>query len=563
MAQWLPGSVDFSLPLLQRILAARGIAAPEEFCAPSWERGLHPATAFRDMAKAVARLRQALQERECVAIAGDYDVDGVAAAALLVHLFRFLQAPDPVVLLPHRVRDGFGLTPQLVERAHAAGATLIITVDNGITAAEAVARATALGIGVIITDHHSPTGPLPEGMVALIDPALPDEPYPFDRLAGAGVAWKLADALLETLAAAGELDPAARAQFGKWNLDLVALATVADVVDLVGENRVLVHYGLGVLAQTRKPGLQQLCAQAQVEMVNAQAVAFRLGPRLNAAGRLEDARLAFELLTTGDEDEAVSLAERLEALNRERQGLVKRALAEAGPAAARQLAAGERVIIVENGTWHPGIIGLIAGKLSEAHNRPVLAFTRAAEDGAWVASCRSVPAFDLTAMLIRFHDFFTRSGGHALAAGLTVPADRLPLFRESLWSWAREVLTGEVPEPEFVVDCRARPEELTLANSRALLRLEPFGQGNREPLLQLDGIELFESRRIGKDQDHFRCSFRTPAGRCVVIGFGMGDCAERFPAGTRVDILGHLRENEYQGYRSPQLVLRDMRPAAS
>ena len=510
------------------------------------------------MKAAVSRILLAVEKRETVFIAGDYDVDGVSSAALL---YRILLSREITaeVYLPHRIRDGFGLTPRVVESAAATGASLIITVDNGITAAPAIREAAAKGIDIIITDHHYPTEGVPEGAVAVVNPAVPECGYPFSRLCGAGVVYKLAEAIVAELVKRGRLTVSSGEALLKWNLDLVALATVADVVDLVGENRVLTHYGLMVLQKSRKPGIRELCRVADCGEIDAETIAFRLGPRLNAAGRLDDASAAFRLLVTDDPEEAKELAETLEKLNQQRQGLVRRAMENAEEQAQRQLKNGERILVLENSAWHHGIVGLIAGKIAEKYSTPVAVFTADAEGEHWTASCRSLPAFDLTLMLEKFQDLFEKSGGHALAAGLTLARENMPLFRESLFSYAREVLRGVETETELRIDSRALFEELTLENCSALRQLAPFGQGNREPVLRISGVKLSESRRVGADRNHFRFIAGGNNGTIVGIGFQLGDFAERFPSGSVVDCAAHLRINEYRGRLSPQLVLVDMK----
>ena len=560
MPRWIYSDTDFSRPLPERIMTGRGIEDLQKFLNPDFETHLHSPRLFPSMEGAVERILRARKGNERVFIAGDYDVDGVSSAALLYRILTAIGI-DAEVYLPHRIRDGFGLTPGIVDRAAELGVGLIITVDNGITASEAVAAALERDIDTIITDHHFPTEGVPPGAFAVINPAVPESGYPFSRLCGAGVVYKLVEALLGECVADGIMSTSAMEAQLKWNLDLVALATVADVVDLVDENRVLTHYGLKVLGKSRKPGVRALVKVAGCESIDAEAVAFRLGPRLNAAGRLDDPAAAFRLLVTEDGREAAELAEFLEKLNQQRQGLVRRALDAAAEQADRQRDNGERVLLLENSNWHPGIIGLIAGRMCERYNMPVAVFTSDEESAHWTASCRSLPAFDLTRMLEKFHHLFFRSGGHALAAGLTVATENMPLFRESFLSYGREVLEGVTCESEIHIDSSVLPAELTLENCGALQELAPFGQGNREPVLRISGLRLTESRRVGSDSTHFRFIAAHEGGSIVGIGFGLGDLADAFAVGSVVDCAAHLRINEFRGRFSPQLILLDMKPS--
>jgi len=560
MAKWIIGATDTSCPLPERVLRARGVEDKEAFLNPDFSTQLHSPALFPQMAAAVERIARAAVSGETVCIAGDYDVDGVSSSALLYRLLQHIEV-DAAVYLPHRIHDGFGFTPEVVDRALEQGASLIITVDNGITAAAAVARAVKNGMDVIITDHHYPTEGIPKGAVAVINPAIPESGYPFSELCGAGVVYKLVDAVLSDRVERGESTVEERERFLKWNMDLVALATVADVVELVEENRVLAYFGLTVLRKSRKPGIRELCRVAACKTIDSETVAFRLAPRLNAAGRLDDPAAAFRLLVTEDRDEARELAEQLEKLNQQRQGMLRRAVSAAREQAERQICDGERILILENDGWHPGIVGLIAGRISDRYNMPALAFFSDEQKANWTASCRSLPAFDLTEMLARFQGLFVRSGGHALAAGLTVATENFPLFRESLFSYARKVLRDCVTAGEIRIDALARVCELTLDNCAALQRLAPFGQGNREPLLRINALKLTESRRVGSEGSHFRFIARGKGHSIVGIGFSLGDLAETFPAGAIVDCAAHLRFNEYLGRQSPQLILVDMKSA--
>jgi single-stranded-DNA-specific exonuclease len=527
--------------VLAQVLVRRGLGEPgaaRAFLAAAEE---HPLDAFGGLRDAAAHILAHVRRRSRITVHGDYDVDGICASAVLIRVLRTLGA-DVDWYLPSRIDDGYGLAAATVDRLAARGTGLLVTVDCAITAVEEVARARAAGIDVVVTDHHSPRA----------DGALPDAPivhprvggHPCPDLCAAAVAYKLAQALL---AAAGE-DPA----MADEDLDLVALATVADVVPLVGENRRLVRSGLRALASTRKPGLRALMDVARVDpsALDAGAIGFRLGPRLNAAGRLYRADAGLELLLTEDRDRAHAVAAELDAVNAERRDVETRIRFEAEAQVAEQGAAAAYVLASEG--WHPGVIGIVAARIAERHHRPAVLIALDGEEGT--GSGRSIPGFDLLAGLHGAAATLRRYGGHRAAAGLTIARDDVPAFREAFAAHAASVLTPEDLRPEVRVDAIAPGDALTLGLAEELEQLAPFGHGNPPVSLLVPAALLDDPRPLGEGR---HVAFALAAGgarsRCVLFGAG-----SRLPSepGEPVGAVVRLEANRWNGAVEPRLVLK-------
>ncbi len=525
------------------VLTRRGYAEPSE--ARAFLEGAlpgHDPFALGDMREAVDRITTAVASGERICVHGDYDADGICATALGVLLLRELGA-DPTWHLPSRFEEGYGLASQTLSRLAADGIDLLLTVDCGITAVAEVEEATRLGLDVVVTDHHRPAETFPPCPVVA---PLKGE-YPFAGLCGTGVVWKLAEALL------GPEHP-----FLERNLDVVALATVADVVPLVDENRALARLGLRRLAQTQRPGLLALMRVAGVDPAACEesAIGFRLAPRINAAGRLGRPESALELLLTEDKSEAARLAEDLERLNRERQGVEERILRaavneiESWPEARRS----HRGYVVAGADWHEGVIGIVASRLVERYGRPVVLI--AGTDGDWKGSGRSTSAFDLHGALAACSEHLERFGGHRAAAGLTIRPDRVEAFAAAFAAYADEALAEADLRPRIGVDAVVAGTELGLALCEELTRLAPFGLGNPGVTLLVDGCELTGLATVG-DGKHVR--FRViQGGRDAgsAIAFGLGAQLDRLRRPGRYDILFRLQENRWNGTVSPQLVVR-------
>jgi single-stranded-DNA-specific exonuclease len=537
-----------------RILEARGIGdAPtaKAHLRPLLS-SLHSPQSLRDLDVAADRLTRAISGGETILVHGDYDVDGIAAAALLTRSLRRLGARVEA-FVPHRLRDGYDLGEAGLARAAQVGATVLLTADCGIVAHEAVARAGDLGLDVIVTDHHTPSDALPDAL-AVVNPNRADCDYPEGVLCGAGVAFKLVQRLLELRGRSLEdLLP---------DLDLVALATVADLVPLTGENRVLVRYGLRALARTTKVGLRALMKVAEVEgdAVDAGQVGFRLAPRINALGRLDDAAVALQLLLTDDADEARRLAAHADQVNAARQEEDRRTLDEALRRLEVDYLDGRDFSVVMAGDgWHPGVIGIVASRIVERIHRPVILI--ALREGRGRGSGRSVPGFDLHGALVACSSHLDRFGGHKQAAGLDLDPIHLEAFREAFNAVARERLDGVDLRPEVRADIELHLGSTDLALADVLRHLGPHGIGNPRPVFFARGLRVVGSpREVGRG--HLKLTLEQDGVSRPAIGFGLVD---RWPpealVGERVDALFQLTVNDYRGRRTAQLRLRDLRIA--
>ena len=502
----------------------------------------HDPLLLGDMAAAVTTLRAAIDAGKRICVHGDYDADGICATALAVLLLREAGA-DVAWHLPSRFEEGYGLNGQTLTRLAEEGFDLVLTVDCGITAVDEVRHAHELGLEVVVTDHHRPADEWPDCPVV----APLKGSYPFAGLCGTGVVWKLAQALL------GEGHP-----FLDRHLDLVALATVADVVPLVDENRGLALLGLRRLAQTQKVGLRALMRVAGVDpaAVDESSIGFRLAPRINASGRLCRPEAALRLLLTEEPAEAAELANELEELNRERQAVEERIVREAvaqveeWPEARRR----RRGYVLAGEGWHEGVIGIVASRLVERYNRPVVLI--AGTDGHWKGSGRSVAAFDLHGALGACSSHLVRFGGHRAAAGLTIEPERVETFAAAFAAHADKVLGDDDLVPVTRVDAIVPGNKLHLQLAGELQRLAPFGLGNPSVTLLVDGCEIADVSTVGEGK-HLRFRVRQ-RGRDSgsAIAFGLGAQLDRFRREQRYDVAVRLQENRWNGTVSPQLVVR-------
>ncbi|MBA3433269.1 MAG: single-stranded-DNA-specific exonuclease RecJ [Actinobacteria bacterium] len=495
-----------------------------------------------DMAVAIERIRAAIEGGKRICVHGDYDVDGICATALAVLILREVGA-DVVWHLPSRFEEGYGVSSETLARLAEEGVGLVLTVDCGITAVDEVAEAKALGLEVVVTDHHRPGETLPDCPIVSTRPSA----YPFPELCGTGVVRKLGEALL------GPEHAALRK-----HLDLVALATIADVVPLVDENRALAAAGLRALACTRRPGLQALMRTARVDpaAVEAGSVGFRLAPRINAAGRLGRPDTALELILTEDADEARKLALELEDLNRDRQAVEDRilreatALVEALPERQRR----QRGYVLWREGWHEGVIGIVASRLVERFNRPVVLIA-GSHDG-WKGSGRSVTRFDLHGAFAACSRNLERFGGHRAAAGLSIDPARIEAFAEAFAAHADAALADEDLAPVTNVDAIVSAEDLTLSLAQELDQLAPFGLGNPDVTLLVPASEPVAPATVG-DGKHLRFRVRQN-GRDAgsAIAFGQGAQLDRLRAEGLFDVACRLKENCWNGTVAPQLVVR-------
>jgi single-stranded-DNA-specific exonuclease len=541
----LQGELQISGALAQ-VLVRRGLREPEAARSFLLAAEAHPASAFAGIAAAVELIRAHLAQGSRITIHGDYDVDGVCSTAVLVRALRALGA-DVDSYLPDRAGDGYGLALETVERLARRGTRLLITVDCAITAVAEVTHARALGMDVVVTDHHAPRadGALPEAPI--VHPALCG--YPCAELCATAVAYKLGCALFEAQGRDG------RAL--EQDLDLVALATIADVVPLVGENRTLAKRGLRELAATSKPGLRALMAVAGVDAsrVDERAVGFALAPRINAAGRMQRADAGLELLLTEDAPRAQAIALELDRANSERRAVERRILI----AAEQQIAAlGERraYVLAQEG-WHAGVIGIVAARLAERHRRPVVMVALEGDRGK--GSGRSIAGFDLLAALCACERHLVRFGGHRAAAGVEMERGALDGFAEAFDEHAQSVLPLQETVAVERVDAVVEGDELSMTLAEELDALAPFGRGNPGVALLLEGAS-FADRRPMAEGRHVRFTVRSKGARARAVAFGIGT---RLPVddGEPAQATFTLEVNEWRGVSEPRLVLRRARPS--
>jgi single-stranded-DNA-specific exonuclease len=503
-----------------------------------------------DLPKAVERLVRVRECQERVAVFTDYDADGVNSAAVLATGLK-LVGIEPQVRLPNRFVDGYGLTPPIVQELAAAGADVIITADCGSTSHAAADVARELGVDLIVTDHHQCPSELPSAY-ALVNPWRPDCGYPCDYLCGAGVAFKLVQALADAVL------PQGRAAMEPL-LDLVAVATVADIMPLIGENRRLVLAGLNIMNAFPRPGVRALVETSGLKPgdVDAAALGFRVAPRVNAAGRLDDPNIAYRLLMSESDEEAFALAAEINRLNDERQALTRMYEVQAHELVEPQFAAGEHALVCGGDDWPSGIVGLVAGKLAQAYNRPTLVYRRG--DGLVSGSGRSIPGFNLLGALQVCDDLFDRYGGHQAAAGFSLPAERLDELIERFQAVVRQTLPVERLEPILWIDGYLKPETICYDFARSLERLAPFGAGFQYPTFAARDLRLTESRQLGNEGQHWRARFRAFDNVPVeAVFFDHGQLATQFRVGDLLDTAFRLKRTRFDGYWRLEMELLDV-----
>ena len=538
--------------LVSAVLASRGIDTAEEAAAflEHEQRLTYSPFLMADMDKAAERVQQALTSGERIAVFGDYDVDGITATCILVDYLRSRGA-DVLHYIPRRIEDGYGLSCDAIEGLHRQGARLLITVDCGITGVEEVDFANSLGMDVVITDHHEGKEVLPAA-AAVVDPHRPDCPYPFKHLAGCGVALKLALAL-------GGPDRE-EALFSRY-CTLAAVGTVADVMQMSGENRTIVSRGLAAIEHSDFIGLHALLKEAGLsgrEITSVQ-IGFVLAPRINAAGRMGAADKAAELLLCSDPAEAERMARELCALNRERQNVEQTIYSQAEEMIARLPDRDRSALVLESSRWHQGVVGIVASRLSEKYSRP--SFMIHLNGATGKGSCRSWGGFNLFAALESCKDLLLGFGGHELAAGFTIKEENIPAFRARMNEYARSFRGGAAPVSVLDVDVViTHPSAVTLEELEALSALEPYGSGNARPVFCLLGATLLRTQNVGQNR-HLK--LRLGKGSAQFDGIFFSTVAEDCgcKAGDRVDAAFYLQVNEFRGSRTLQLQMVDLRPS--
>ena len=499
------------------------------------EAALHPPETLCDLPRSVERIQAAIQNSERILIVGDYDADGVCASVTLFKTLKELKAKVSV-RLPHRTKHGYGLNEQFIREAKDLAVGVIITVDNGISAHREVELANEFGIDIIVTDHHLPPQQLPNAY-AIINPRREDCTYPEKNLSGAAVAYKLAIALLgEKLST----------ELHDELLALTAIGTIADVCEVTGENRSLIKEGLQKILKTKNVGLQKILANSGIlQDVSAEDVGFRIAPRINAAGRLDDALLAFQTLISGQG------AEQLEQLNLDRRELTEKMLTEVEESLGE--IANKRILIAGGDTFHPGVIGLAAGKLAEKYHRPAIVMNE--EKGVLTGSCRSpLPNFNITEALAKLADLLTKFGGHSAAAGFTLPTENQEAFAARLTEIAENKIQAEELIPTLNLDLEVSEADLNFKLLSELQKLAPFGAGNPEPLLLWRSTPIQEIRLVGDDSRHLRLR----VGGKTAIGFGLGELADTLKKRPTVDLAFTLNENVWNRLKELQLKLVDL-----
>ena len=550
-------------PLTARVLIGRGISEPGaalRFLRPSLDH-LHDPFLMAGMKDAVARIKVAIDRRQKILIYGDYDVDGTMSVVILKKAIE-LAGGSADFHVPHRLKEGYGMRTEVIEEASRNGVNLIISVDTGIRALEVVRAARELGIDVIVTDHHLPEAELPPAL-AVLNPNRPGCPYPEKNLCGAGVAFKLVQALLQTL----DWPPDKRDRMLKSFLKLVAIATVADVVALTGENRIIVKHGLDGLGRVKNPGLRALLDVAKLgegKRPTAEEVAFRIAPRINAAGRMAHAENVIHMFLTDDVEKARAFARELHDLNQERQqteaDMVRTVLevCEAAPVTERDAA-----LVFSGANWHRGVVGIVASRLVERFCRPV--FVLSEEDGQAQGSGRSIKAFHLLDALESMPELFTHFGGHRQAAGLSMNAGHLAEFRRRLNDYAAARLTPEDFVPQIAVDAMLGLSELNDAAVGELLTLAPFGFGNPSPLLVVEGAESAGPPSVLKEK-HLRVHLRQNGRSLTAKAWNFAARAAEVAAGNRIDVAFYVEEDSYaasRGWPGWCLTLKDVRPIST
>ena len=540
-------------PLCAAVLCARGVdtaPAASAFLAHGPDL-LHDPFLLRDMEKAVERISRAIREQETLAVYGDYDVDGITATCLLTQFLRTLGG-QVVSYIPDRTEEGYGLNNHAIDALARQGVTLIVTVDCGITAAQEVEYARALGVDVVITDHHQCKEVLPQA-VAVVDPRRPDCSYPFPDLAGVGVALKLALALTA---------PDQRSQVLLDYGELAAIGTVADVMLLQGENRALVHLGLERLADCSRPGLQALLREAgcpRGQVPTTVTIGYGLAPRINAAGRMEQAGTALELLLTQDPQRGQELAQELCQLNRLRQAIELEIFQHCDQLLTHTPALSAPVIVLAGEGWHQGVIGIVASRLAEKYACP--AFMISLDGAKGKGSCRSFGGFNLFGALERCAPLLDSYGGHELAAGFSIRRDNIPAFRAALCQLVEEFAGHQPMESSLDVDCEIpHCSLLSTQDVESLSLLEPFGSGNPKPVFLLRSVCVLSHTDVGGGR-HLKLKLRRDGVVMDAIFFSANTAACGIENGQRLDIAFTLQINQFRGNRTVQLQLCDLRPA--
>ena len=545
-------------PLLTKILVSRGIDTFEKaraFFRPSME-DLHDPFVMSHMDAAVQRITQAIVKNEHIIVFGDYDVDGTDSTAML---WKFLKDVGANVdyFIPDRVKDGYGISTAGIDHVREVGATLLIAVDCGITAIQQVEQARTNGIDVIICDHHEPGNEIPNA-IAVLDALQPSCPYPFKYLCGCGVAFKLIQALTTSEPIRSKLGDDGPKRLLDY-LQYVTLATTADIVPLVNENRIMVKLGLELINSIPVPGIRALIETSGLSpgRISSGQIVFVLAPRINAVGRLGDANRAVEMLASDSYDRAVQIARVMENENFQRRKIDEETFLQAQEIVEKFLEAdNDSALVLHQEAWHPGVIGIVASRLVERYYRPTIMMTTV--DGVAKGSARSISGFNIHDALKRCEDKLIQFGGHKYAAGLTVELDKVDEFRDAFKQVAAELLTEDLLIPEIKIDAEVQLSDLTPKFIRVLSQFAPFGPDNMRPVFAARGVEVLgQPRIVGKN--HLRFKVRSNTHVVDAIGFNLGHLLSRVKSGSKIDVAFSLDEGEFAGETVPQLKIRDVK----
>jgi len=534
-------------PLAAALLVNRGMGTVESARNFLFDEGLelHDPFQLKDMDRAVDRIKTAIDLKEPILIFGDYDADGVTSTTVMMRTLTELGA-DVQFYIPNRFTEGYGPNIPAFEYASDIGIKLIITVDTGIAAIDPAKAAKQLNMDLIITDHHEPGPELPEAL-AIIHPKLPDSQYPFRELAGVGVAFKLAHAL-----------------YGKVPehlLELAAIGTIADLVPLTGENRLIAKKGIRNLRSTSNPGLKALLKKsgADISAINEETIGFFIAPRLNAAGRLDSADPAVDLLLTEDSSEASMIAEEIDQLNKDRQAIVQQIAEEAFREVEEHFPVEENaVLVIGKEGWNPGVVGIVASKLTEKYYRPAIVLSFDLEKGLAKGSARSIPGFDLFKNLSQSRDILPHFGGHPMAAGMTLRIEHVEELRNRLNQAAKQQLNEDDFIPLTVLDAEINLGDVDLASIEQMQMLAPYGTDNPKPKVLIKDVNISSLKKIGSDKNHLKLSVENAGNTLDGVGFGLGSLYEEISPDAKISMIGELSINDWNNMRKPQMFLQDV-----
>lgn len=546
-------------PLILKLLVNRGITDPlevENFFNLDYDRDVLDPFLFNEMEKAVKRIREAKEKGEKIAIYGDYDADGVTATVLLSEALESLGFSEIIVYIPNRQLEGYGINISAIEYLHKKEVKLIITVDCGITNISEVERARELGIEVIITDHHHVLCEIPKAL-AIISAKTKESKYISKDLSGVGVAFKLAQALYQKMNP-GKIDQL------KWLLDLVAIGTIADCVSLKGENRALVKYGLIVLSKTKRIGLQEMFKVGRIGIdennpPDTHKVAFLVAPRVNASGRMDHASVAYKLMMEKDRVMARDMALEVEAKNQERQKLTAEITRQVRVVAERDFK-DKKMIFAYNEHWPIGVLGLVAGRITDEFHKPAVILQK--QEKEFAGSLRSIPEVNIIRSLEQCAELLIKFGGHSQAAGVKLSAENLDVFQERFSGIVEEKLFGVELSPVIEIDAEISSSDISWDLCEAIKKMEPFGEGNKEPVFLISRMKICEAKMVGNGTKHLKLSLTSPDNNPKIfdsIGFGMGEKFQHLKKNDMVDIVCMLNEDEWNGNRKIQLKLIDLK----